>query len=194
MNTTLRRDAPAVGSKRHGARSGLLVFGVLLTGQFNGLPIPATNTVGQVWVAVAAALLLGSLPGVAATFVRGWTGKVAVFAMALAFAAMVAGGVAGLVNPAIGRLLVFAAFPFAVAAGTLLGISLLRTDGPRAATWLLTVSLPMLAVTDKLLWDPMATALGFDLAPILFTWPFGLGMLLLGVAVDRADRDGQLSR
>lgn len=170
---------------------GLLLWSVLMFARFNELPVAFTVTFERATMAVfavVALLLLVGLAGASARFVDGRLGTVAGAAMGLALIGVMVGSLITFVDPELGWALAFASYPFVVGAGTVVGISLLRTGGPRVAGWCLTVSLPILVLTDKVLWDPLAMALGVDLAAFLFVWPVAIGMAALGLATRRSTR------
>lgn len=96
--------------------------------------------------------------------------------------AVVVGSLVGLVVPTLGGIPAIVSYLFVLGAGTLLGVTLLLREGPRAAGAVLAASGPVFLVTDKLLWDPLVAALGFDIAGLLSTWPLALGLLLLARA------------
>lgn len=171
---------------------GVMLWGGAMAAQYSGFSIDVTGPGGRAAFGVVATALLVGLLGIRRRYVAGRLGTVAVVGMAVALLGVIVGGIVGLVATEVGSLLVFASYPFVVGTGTVLGIHVLRTDGPRTAAWLLTASLPTLVLTDKVLWDPLVAALGFDVAPLLFTWPFGLGMALLAMVAHRTARAGAI--
>lgn len=184
---TVRRVGTHPASPIAGALGslGLFLWGGMLTAWFSGYETGATDAPGMVVLGTAALLLLVGLAGAYGRFVDGRLGRVAAAGMALALVAVAVGALVGLLVPSLAGIPAVAGYLFVVGTGTLLGVALLLRGAPRLPAATLTASGPVFLVTDKLLWDPLAAALGFDIAGLLSTWPLALGLLLLARATWR---------
>lgn len=163
---------------------GVLVWGGVLFGFFNGyLGSTEFRRGAQLVLGVTSIALLIADAGLYYSFVGDRLGRVVLAGMSVVSLIMALGSVISFITPERGATILIASYIGLVAGGTLLGLSLLRSDGPRSAAWSLTVSGPLFLLTDKLLWEPLNALLGLDITGFLNTVPFAVGMILLGKAV-----------
>jgi hypothetical protein len=151
---------------------GVLVWGGLLFGFFNGyLGSTDFQRGAQLVLGATSIALLVAVVGAYDSVVRSRPGRVILEGMGVVSLGMFLGAAIAFITLELGATVMPASYILLVAGGTLLGMELLRSGGPRLAAWSLTVSGPLFLLTDKLLWEPLNTV------------PFAVGMGLLGRAL-----------
>jgi hypothetical protein len=161
--------------------AGVLVWGGLLFGFFNGyLGVPEFQRGAQLVLGTTSVARLVAVIGGYGSFVKGRLGRVILGGMGVVSSGMFLGAAIAVFTVELGATVMLASYILLVAVGTLLGVELLRTGGPRLAAWSLAVSGPLFLLTDKLLWEPLNALLGVDVTAFLNTVPFAVGMVLLG--------------
>lgn len=190
MNLSIRSHVRSIGNyPENGWVSvlggvGVLVWGGLLFGFFNGyLGSTEFQRGAQLVLGMTSIALLVAVIGVYYSFMRSRLGRVILGAMGVVTLVMLLGVSIAFVTLELGAMVMIASYILLVAGGTLLGIALLRSGGPRLAGWSLTISGPLFLLTDKLLWEPLNALLGLDITAFLTTVPFAVGVILLGQAL-----------